>query len=1049
MAPGPKGIGGGREVIDPTRGYEGRVEGEAGRVGGVLREQSRPGAETLGGAETRLPQDVRKAAEDYEAMAERPGEARREKKAVEDRYNGDDPGRVPMRDSGDFGLLKWFRWFRGGGTKVVDLAARRTSDAHAGPEAFDTIRLADGTVALVKRGQAQFVSLETVKERVAAIENETPWGETRAAALARKTAEFSKTTPKPEAAAKAEAWYQAAAARRASELAERVADLLPAMSKKYRNSDMAKYQAELKAKAEWDEGLKNAKKDLPVIVDTSIPGMGYDYLRVVDHHGPFLKKPDGSAQKANATMQLMNRFEDALRASGAKDVTNPTDAQVREAMTRLNLKEVATDNLADGAWSVWMARNQSQILKNPELRALIREATYFEDFTAFSQGKYDRGDPAIELQAALFAQYGRILRENGIAGSDRIPADKAEAIMADTLKAMDAVLANPTERARLADAFWENVDAARAKAEAAVIHEAQVDGRTVVKFYDMAQLNGFTVFEQWLAVPDIYRQRPQTNADGSLKLGADGFPLPSVTEGLDVQVTVAPMPKAPDGGARSLPIVAIPFGNKVGGRRGLLVVVDALNRAEKAKADALGVPANFWFGKESVVLPNPAGGGSRLTPKEIADIVTDPSHQLFAKAPGAPAPGKGEALFTADGQRVAPLNPSYAAEVHGYAGQRSYAEGAKLINEYGVGRDAMPRAKGERLAELAARGDARASEALELLVEIKREGDVLVGLSSQPGSGEQWIAVPTARLRTHVERFRSLMTTLAPALEGATVPVSDRPALKSQAQALAAEYAGHRTHTDGPIPVGTLVDAYVHADGWAVQGNASQQRAARDVLDALESNPNVLTKIAALEKALEGDALKGGERERAERTMDDLYGILQRNQKTIETWKSYEAERKAFDGQISAFELPFVNATLTSGLAFFGIDAVNPFGVVEVSTQAPRGYEDLGAVGKNPGDYAVTIWVKTPGDQSRILGDVWSQYDPSRVKWQRDAQGRFLRIADAQGRLMDVHVQVVPEAGTMPEAAPKEAPADAVPYDMAARRVSNSSRTEATVPGVK
>lgn len=38
---------------------------------------------------------------------------------------------------------------------------------------------------------------------------------------------------------------------------------------------------------------------------------------------------------------------------------------------------------------------------------------------------------------------------------------------------------------------------------------------------------------------------------------------------------------------------------------------------------------NFWFGKDNVVLPNPAGGGTLLSPAELARILTDPANGLF------------------------------------------------------------------------------------------------------------------------------------------------------------------------------------------------------------------------------------------------------------------------------------------------------------------------------------------------------------------------------------------------------------------------------------
>lgn len=1169
MAPGGGrgGVGGvgGKEIIDPTRGHEGRFGESNGRADAITRDLSTPGMEAVGGerGNERLPGEVQKLASDHDTAGFGKDPARTggtggngggRGGAVGTGGAGDAYRNSPAGVPWSTGRTEWqkgFRWLRVQGTRVMDVVARRASAnsavSYVQPRPMERVRLLDDKApeVSVPLGEANIVSIETVKQRVAAIENRVSWSEGEAAARSRKAAQLepdltkkykeeyqksveaeyfkkmlgkdayeaalsegkveerameklrdqlvkqgrektnaeeiakrairekkleigadaqnrAKRDAKVDAKAQAKDWYKDAALERRQWVNARAKELLPEMQKKYPHApDMAKYRAERQAKAEWDQKIKDAKKDLPVVVDTNIPGMGYDYMRIIDHHGPFLKRADGSMQKANATMQMMNRFEDALRAAGAKDVNNPTDVQVREAMRLLNIKEVATDNLADGAWSVWMAEHQAEVLRNPELRGLIREATYFEDFTAFSQGKYDRNDPAVELQASLFSEYGKILAQHGIKGSDRIPPDKAEAIMTETVTAMDKMISDPGSRAKAAETFWTNVDAARAKAEGAVIYEAQVDGKTVMKFYDMKQLGDFTVFEQWLAVPDIYRERPQTNPDGSLKLDADGHPIMGTGETLNVQVTVAPMPPAADGAARTLPIVAIPFGNRVGGKQGLLVVLDALNKAERAKAEAAGVEPNFWFGKDSVVLPNPAGGGSRLTAKEIADIVTNPKYGLFKKGAEPVLDGTGDHLTTLDGKQIGPLNPRYVHDVHGLAAKQAYAEASKLIDQYGVKRDSTPRAKGERLAVLAERGDVRAQEALDLLYEMKGEGNTLVDLSDRPGSGEQWLGIPTANLKAKAARFKSLVAELGPALDGkATVAADQRPAIKTRAEEAATEYDTHREFTDSPVPTGTQVDAYVFADAWAVQGNAKQREAAQDVIAAAESNQKILEKkrrasgewtsdIEVLEKALESNDAKL--REEADRALGEIYGVLERNMQIIDRWKNYTAERKEFDAALAAFEVPYVSSALArSAHLYLGLEAPADMAVLDVTSKSPELFEDLGGIGKTPGDYAVTIWVKTAADGQRILSDIWSQQNANNVKWGRNGDNRYLRIVDGQGREFQVHVAVPQEAASGTGTAAKPSPkADAVPYDMAAKRVSNGSTTDTTVPGVK
>src|SRR5262249_37646219 len=160
-----------------------------------------------------------------------------------------------------------------------------------------------------------------------------------------------------------------------------------------------------------------------------------------------------------------------LRAAGATDVNNPTDPQVLKAIELLNLKQVTTDNLADGMWGVWIAKNQAAVLRNPRLRSLIREATYFEDFTAFSQGHYDRKSEGVELQAALFSGFGRILKNHGIEASDRMPPEKAAPIVEEAMNYMERVIYNYDARSRAAENFWNNVDQAHAIAQKAVLFE--------------------------------------------------------------------------------------------------------------------------------------------------------------------------------------------------------------------------------------------------------------------------------------------------------------------------------------------------------------------------------------------------------------------------------------------------------------------------------------------------------------------------------------------------------------------------------------------------
>lgn len=326
-----------------------------------------------------------------------------------------------------------------------------------------------------------------------------------------------------------------------------------------------------------------------VIADTNFKGS--EAARTIDHHGDYAT-PDNK----NATMKMLDLFEEALAR---------TEGDVDAAVKLLNITSVTTDNLADGMWCIWIARNQQRVLRDPALRQSIRDATRFEDFTAFGSA-YARGDPGVELQAALFGKYGEILGANGIKGSDRFPPSLAEKIMTEGHRVIDEMLANPAARKAAAEKFWGEVDAATRVAKEKAIMPESVDGQ--VNFYDTKALSEYGTLAQWLAIPQAHD--------------------------LNLQVSVAPMPpaKSSDGTViadRRLTIVAIPDGRALPSGKGLLSIKDTLNAAEKAKAESLGLTPNFWFGKDNVILPNPAGGGTLLTPAELAKILTDPANGLF------------------------------------------------------------------------------------------------------------------------------------------------------------------------------------------------------------------------------------------------------------------------------------------------------------------------------------------------------------------------------------------------------------------------------------
>jgi len=384
------------------------------------------------------------------------------------------------------------------------------------------------------------------------------------------------------------------------------------------------------------------------IYDTSLPMKPENAhldAATVDHHGRF-------ANKKNSTEQLVDRMETALDVAksdpknidaakkdkvamdqarkglleaGVKDPSEQQVAEIAAGLRELNLKEVTTDNLADGAWSVWIAKHQARVLADPALRKTINEATHFEDFAAFGT-TYDAKDPSIRLQAALFQKFGDVLQRNGIVGSDRFPPDKAQAVMGEALRAIDLMVGDPVAREKAAGEFFSQVEEARKIAGTdGLMKDASVhDGDVNLSVFDLTKLGKFTVFQQWLALPRVEAQAGQPHT---------------------MQVSVVPLGKAkmadgmPTDAPRTLQIVAIPDGRSLPSGKTMLDAKDRMNAMELAKAEALGlVPkegeapkpgqysradfSNVWFGKENVILPNPAKG-TLLSPREVSDILTD------------------------------------------------------------------------------------------------------------------------------------------------------------------------------------------------------------------------------------------------------------------------------------------------------------------------------------------------------------------------------------------------------------------------------------------
>lgn len=417
---------------------------------------------------------------------------------------------------------------------------------------------------------------------------------------------------------------------------------------------LSRPEAEAKAR-EWADQVildaRNKQLKQTQIYDTSLaprPETQHLDKSTIDHHGRFGNPKNATEQlldRLEVTLETMKADPEALKAAKSDKAAMKAaggDPVVAAALRELHLRQVSTDNLADGGWCVWIAKNQARVLADPALRRLIGEATHFEDFTAFGT-EYNPKDPGVRLQAALFQKYGEILKDNGIIGSDRFPPEKAELVMEQAVAAIDKMLADPAAREAAATEFFAKVESGREKASAeGLMAEASVhDGEINLSFFDLSKMGDFTVFQQWLALP---RVEPNSGNPDSL------------------QVSVVPMKAttASDGSSvpRTLQIVAIPNGRELPSGKGLLSALDRINAAEKAKAKELGIEPNLWFGKDNVILPNPAKGGTVLSTREVSSILTSAELGLFREETNVlplKKPIEGEA--TVPGRKV-PQKPS-------------------------------------------------------------------------------------------------------------------------------------------------------------------------------------------------------------------------------------------------------------------------------------------------------------------------------------------------------------------------------------------------------
>jgi hypothetical protein len=335
------------------------------------------------------------------------------------------------------------------------------------------------------------------------------------------------------------------------------------------------------------------------------------YLRILDHHGVY-------GQEKNSTMQMLDLFEKALYEA---------HGDVKKTIANLNLRQVSTDNLGDGGWCLWIARNQERVLRDPGLRRLIREATFFEDFSAFGDG-FDPKAPAVRLQLALFDRYNQIVQKHGLQMMDRLsglPTEKVEQAMNEVVAAIDEVLPKegseelPPTTLEAGDKTWMGIlqeAAPLAKREATM--KESVAGKILFMNLDVLK-EKYPIFTRWLAVPRAH--------DLSLQVTVD-------TKGTENGVTRREM------------LIAIPHGRELPSKKGLTSIQPKLNALEQAKAKERGLKPANWLGKDSILFP---AGASILTPEELSNFLVDPGQGLFVSDSTPPShPGSSEGSRRSD-----------------------------------------------------------------------------------------------------------------------------------------------------------------------------------------------------------------------------------------------------------------------------------------------------------------------------------------------------------------------------------------------------------------
>ncbi|MCX5797595.1 MAG: hypothetical protein NTY77_19060 [Elusimicrobia bacterium] len=327
--------------------------------------------------------------------------------------------------------------------------------------------------------------------------------------------------------------------------------------------------------------------------DAGLTQLPEDHPAIMDHHGRYF---DSEKPEVNSTMKFLDHIEAFLKDPKNQDLTEEQKA----ARLKQDFARVSTNNLGDGAWCVWIAKNLDLVARDPALRQRIRLATGFEDFGFFGPKAYAdaKSDPAlaqaIELQQSIFKGYDQILRKYGVKDSDRfdrLPAAKQRRLMDETLQFIGQSLDDPAFRGRNAKAFAAEVEQARQNVRAAEI-KPSVPGLEDVFVFDADKIPGGGLFANWGGPPLAHGKSLQL----SFKALAEG---------------------------RTQFILAVPNGAQA---PSLKPLGRAIQKAHEAKAQKMGITDDLGAVLGRDALQFSFSPGLLLTPQEIMGVLARQRH---------------------------------------------------------------------------------------------------------------------------------------------------------------------------------------------------------------------------------------------------------------------------------------------------------------------------------------------------------------------------------------------------------------------------------------